>query len=49
MGFKDFSKDNGLRYLHTMPYTLKQNGIAEGRNRSLMEMVMSMMDYADLL
>jgi hypothetical protein len=31
-----------------MPYTPQQNGIAERRNRTLMDMVRSMMAYSDL-
>jgi hypothetical protein len=45
---KFFCKENGIRHLFTMPYKPQQNGIAERRNRTLMEMTRSMMDYTDL-
>ncbi|KAM2213096.1 hypothetical protein ACFX1S_023316 [Malus domestica] len=46
--FDDFCKENGIRHNYTMPYTPQQNGIAERRNRTLMDMMRSMMSYADL-
>ncbi|KAM1189908.1 hypothetical protein ACFX2J_025523 [Malus domestica] len=46
--FDDFCKENGIRHNYTMPYTPQQNGIAERRNRTLMDMMQSMMSYADL-
>jgi hypothetical protein len=36
------------QHLFTMSYKPQQNGIAEKRNRTLMEMTRSMMAYADL-
>jgi hypothetical protein len=44
----NFCKENGIRHLFTMPYKPQQNGIAERRNRTLMEMTRSMMAYANL-
>jgi hypothetical protein len=44
----NFCKENGIRYLSTMPYKPQQNGIAEIINRTLMEMTRSMMAYVDL-
>ena len=46
--FKEYCKDNGIRHVNTMPYTPEQNGVAERRNRTLMDMSRSMMAYADL-
>jgi len=44
----DFCKENGIIHHYTMPYTPHQNGVAERRNRTLMDMVRSMMAYSDL-
>ena len=44
----NFCKLNGIRHIYTMPYKPQQNGIAERRNRTLLDMVRSMMAYADL-
>jgi transposase InsO family protein len=44
----DFCKENGIIHHYTMPYTPQQNGVAEQRNRTLMDMVRSMMAYSDL-
>jgi hypothetical protein len=45
-----FCKENGIKHLYTctMPYKPQQNGIAERRNITLMEMTRSMMAFADL-
>jgi hypothetical protein len=43
-----FCKESGIRHLYTMPYKPQQNGIAERRNRTLMDMTRSMMAYAEL-
>ena len=42
-----FYKDNGIKNLFTMPYTPQQNGVAERRNCTLMEMTRTMMAHAD--
>ena len=44
----DFCKEHGIVHHYTMPYTPQQNGVAERRNRTLMDMVRSMMSYSDL-
>jgi transposase InsO family protein len=44
----DFCKENGIVHHHTLPCTPQQNGVAERRNRTLMDMVRSMMAYSDL-
>ena len=36
--FKDFLAHKGIKHQCTMPYTPQQNGVAERKNRSLMEM-----------
>jgi hypothetical protein len=43
-----FCKENGIIHHYIMPYTPQQNGVAEWRNRTLMDMVRSMMAYSDL-
>ena len=46
--FDQFCKEMEIRHIYTMPYKPQQNGIAERRNRTLMDMMKSMMAYADL-
>uniref|UniRef100_A0A2N9GSY4 CCHC-type domain-containing protein n=1 Tax=Fagus sylvatica TaxID=28930 RepID=A0A2N9GSY4_FAGSY len=48
--FDQFCKEMGIRHIYTMPYKPQQNGIAERRNRTrtLMDMMRSIMAYADL-
>ena len=46
--FKEYYKENGIHHVNTMPYTPEQNGVAERRNQTLMDMSRSMMAYADL-
>ena len=46
--FLDFLTVNGIRSQLTAPGTPQQNGVAERRNRTLMEMVRSMMSHATL-
>jgi transposase InsO family protein len=43
-----FCKENGIKHLYTMPYKPQQNGIVKRRNRTLMKMTRSMMEFADL-
>jgi transposase InsO family protein len=43
----DFCKENGIVHHYTLPYTPQQNGVAERRNRTLMDMVRSMIAYSD--
>ena len=44
--FAKFLEEHGIRAPYTMPGTPQQNGVAERRNRTLMEMVRSMMSYS---
>jgi transposase InsO family protein len=44
----EFCKEHGIIHHYTLPYTPQQNGAAERRNRTLMDMVRSMMAYSDL-
>ena len=46
--FKELCDEKGIERLLTMPYTLQQNGVAERRNRTLLEIVRSMMAQANL-
>ena len=46
--FKDYLTQNGIVSQLTAPGTLQQNGVAERRNRTLLEMVRSMMSYSTL-
>ena len=47
--FKDFLTQNGIVSQLISPGTPQQNGVAEIRNRTLLEMVRSMMSYSTLL
>ena len=40
--FKAFLDDSGIKHQLTTPYTPQQNGVAERRNRTTMEMVQCM-------
>ena len=46
--FKDYLTLNGIVSQLTVPGTPQQNGAAERRNRTLLEMVRSMMSYSTL-
>ena len=46
--FKDYLTQNGIVSQLTTPGTPQQNGVAERRNRTLLEMVRSMMSYSTL-
>ena len=41
--FKEFSKSEGVHHEYTVPKTLEQNGVTERLNRTLIEMVQSML------
>ncbi|GAB2293109.1 hypothetical protein Dimus_038245 [Dionaea muscipula] len=41
--FKQYCEDNGVRKITTQPYTPQQNDLVEGRNRTIMNMVRSML------
>ena len=46
--FKIFCDEKGIARQLTIPYTPQQNGVAERRNRTLLDMVRSMMARANL-
>nr|GFA60690.1 retrovirus-related Pol polyprotein from transposon TNT 1-94 [Tanacetum cinerariifolium] len=47
--FLDHLKDHGIIAHRTPPYTLQHNGVSERRNRTLLDMVLSMMSQTTLL
>ena len=46
--FMELCDEKGITRQLTMPYTAQQNGVAKRRNRTLLEMVRSMMAQANL-
>ncbi|MCO5583421.1 hypothetical protein L7F22_037332 [Adiantum nelumboides] len=46
--FKDFLGKKGIKHQCTMPYTPQQNGVAEWKNRTLMEMARCMLKATSL-
>ena len=46
--FKDYLIENGIISKLTTPRTPQQNGVVEKRNRTLLEMVRSMISYSTL-
>ena len=46
--FDDFLKEEGIASQLTAPGTPQQNRVSERRNRTIMEMVRSMMSYSSL-
>ncbi|KAG9458307.1 hypothetical protein H6P81_002815 [Aristolochia fimbriata] len=46
--FDEFCKANGICHQFTLPYTPQQNGVAERRNRTLLEMVRCMLNHSML-
>ena len=46
--FKSFCEEKGIVRHLTIPYTPQQNGVAERRNRTLLDMVRSMMAQANI-
>ncbi|GJS70218.1 retrotransposon protein, putative, ty1-copia subclass [Tanacetum coccineum] len=46
--FKDYLKANGIVQQLTPPYTPQHNGVSERRNRTLLDMVRSMMNFTTL-
>ena len=46
--FDAYLKDNGVISQLTPPYTPQHNGVSERRNRTLLDMVRSMMSFTDL-
>jgi hypothetical protein len=47
--FARFLQENGIVTQYSMPNDSQQNGVAERRNRTLMDMVRSMLNYSTLL
>ena len=47
--FGDYLKDQGIRHEYTIQKTPEQNGVAERTNRTLVEMVRSMLSDSSLL
>ena len=46
--FAKFLQENGIVTQYSMPGDPQQNGVAERRNRTLMDMVRSMLSYSTL-
>jgi hypothetical protein len=46
--FAKYRQENGIFTQYPMPSEPQQNGVAERRNRTLMDMVRSMLSYSDL-
>jgi len=46
--FKEFCEEKGIQRQLMIPCTPQQNGVAERRNRTLLDMVRSMMAHANL-
>ena len=46
--FKEYSARKGIIHEHVIPYTPQQNGMAEHQNRTLLDIVRSMMSHAEL-
>ena len=47
--FRELCENKGIRKQLTIPGTLQQNGVGKRRNRTLLDMVRSMMAQANLL
>ncbi len=43
--FKKYLSDHGIQHQLTVPYTPQQNGVAERMNRTLMNLVRSMLHH----
>ena len=46
--FAKFFQEHGIVAQHTMPSSLNQNGLVERRNRTLVDMVLSMLNNSNL-
>jgi transposase InsO family protein len=46
--FKEYCKETGIKRELSTPYNLHQNGVAEGKNRTIMEAVKAMIHDQDL-
>ena len=46
--FQSYLRDNGILSQWTPPYTPQHNGVSERRNRTLLDMVRSMMSNSEL-
>ncbi len=47
--FQGYLKEHGITHQKTPPYTPQLNGVSERRNRTLLDMVRSMMSKTELL
>ena len=47
--FKEYCARDGIIHEYSIPYIPQQNGVAERRNRTLMDMVRSMISHARLM
>ena len=47
--FKTFLSDNGIKHKLTVAYTLQQKGVAERMNRTLFDLVRSMLHHSGIL
>ena len=45
---ENFCKDEGLIRHMTMPYTSQQNGVAEGKNRTLLDVVRCLLSHSGM-
>ena len=41
--FRDYCEEHGIRRFYTAPYTPQQNGVAERKNRTIVDMTRSML------
>ena len=41
--FKEYCEEQGIRRFLTAPYTPQQNGVAERKNRTILDMIRSML------
>ncbi|MCI08879.1 copia-type polyprotein, partial [Trifolium medium] len=48
LDFKKYCEDNGIKRQLTAAYTPQQNGIAERKNRTMMDMVRSMLSGKEI-
>ena len=46
--FERYLQDNGIKHQTTIPYSAQQNGVTESMNRTLLNMVRSMMFFQNV-